>query len=139
MTPEQSIRGALSEACEHVGHWPYLHDAGVFIGYRPSGDRLRWAANAPIVTDTAYDIVVYHRLGYAEAAEQMRFDVYAALRAAGWTMENEPGPETYVANMELFAWALTARKRFAIVDGQPMTFDEAREAIRDAGTLQPEG
>lgn len=126
MTPEQDIQQALVQACPNAGHWPYTKDAGVFIGYRPAGDRLTWAGNKTIVSETAYDVVIYHRLGYAEDAEQMRFDVYAALHENGWLLDDEPGPESYVANMELFAWPLTVRKRFYIRDGVPITPDDLR-------------
>lgn len=132
MTPEESIQQALGEACEAVGHWPYTASAGVYIGYRPAGDRLRWAANAPLTTETSYDVVICHRLGCAAEAEQMRFDVYAALHAAGWKLADEPGPETYIANMEIFTWALTAVKRFVLVDGQPMDYEAAKEALSGA-------
>ena len=126
MSPEQDIRQALLTVCENVGHWPYTKDAGIFVGYRPAEDDVVWAGNNAIKVEISYDVVIYHRLGSAGEAEAMRFAVYAALRAAGWLHDGTPGPESYIANAELFAWPLTVAKRFYLVDNQPVTADEVR-------------
>jgi len=136
MTPEQDIRQALETVCPNVGHWPYTKDAGIFIGFRPSEDDLTWAGNRAIAAVISYDVVIYHRLGSAEEAEATRFAAYAALRAAGWLHDNQPGPESYIANAELFAWPFTVNKRFYLVDNQPVTADELR-AMTSPGTSQP--
>lgn len=126
MSPEADIRQALATACPNAGHWPYTKDADVFAGYRPAEDTIVWAGNAAIKAEVSYDVVIYHRLGAAEEAEAMRFAVYAALRAAGWLMTAAAGPESYIANAELFAWPFTVAKRFYLLDGQPVTADEVR-------------
>ena len=127
MTPENDIRKALLTVCDAVGHWPYTQSAGVFIGFRPAGDQIEWARSMPIAAKVGYDIVIYHRLGSAEDAETMRFRVYEVLHAAGWILDGEPGPESYIENAELFAWPLAARKRFYWRNGRLITPDELRE------------
>ena len=133
MSPEQDIKQALLTACDNVGHWPYTRDAGIFIGYRPAEDDVIWAGDTAIKVSISYDVVIYHRLGSAEEAEAMRFQVYAALRADGWLHDGTPGPESYIANAELFAWPFTVSKRFYLLDNQPVTADEVRARRLEAG------
>lgn len=138
MTPEQNIKETLLAVCPNVGHWPLLRDAGVYIGYRPSGDAPEWAGNRAIASQVSYDIVIYHRLGHAEEAEAMRYAVYAALRQAGWLLDARgAGPEVYISGGELFCWPLTVTRRFYILNNTPLTPEDIRARSAMEGDTSP--
>ena len=121
MTPEKDISRIVASVCAQSGHWPYTGSAELYIGYRPGEERMTFASDRILRTQVSYDIVIAaKRGGAAEQMEAMRYKLYAALLAAGWRIEGDPGPETYVSQHGLFLWPVTAARAFAIgADGQP--------------------
>lgn len=120
MTPEQDIARVITAVCPASGHWPYTQKAPIYIGFRPGEETFKPAGGRILRTDVRYDIVICAERGAAEGMEAMRYSLYAALTAAGWTIEGNPGPEAYDAAAGLFMWPLTAVKGFGIAaDGQP--------------------
>lgn len=123
MTPEESMERAVAALGVPYGHWPYTqHLDGIVIGYRPREDSLAApGGNRPVRVRVSYDLVVVRpRLSKQAESERVRFALYEALRAAGWTV-TDTGPETYVAEQKRHYWPVTAERGFALNKaGQPV-------------------
>ena len=125
MTPEQDMQRVCQSVTKNSGHWPYTHDAEVFIGFRPGQEAFTRASGARIRVQVSYDIVICARRSAAATdMEQLRYALYDALEAAGWKLDGPPGPEAYSREQGLFMWPVTAVKSFAIGrDGLPYAME----------------
>ena len=137
MTPEESMEHAVAALGVPYGHWPYTqHLDGIVIGYRPREDSFAVSgSNRPVRVRVGYDLVVVRSRSAKQAeAERVRFALYEALRAAGWTVTGT-GPETYVAEQKRHYWPVTAERGFTLDgNGQPAdarTLRQMREAKAD--------
>lgn len=122
MTPEKEMQAIAQSVCADSGHWPYTRASGLYIGYRPGAETLKAASDRTVRVLVRYDLVICAQRGeLANEMETLRFKLYAALMAAGWQIDGEPGPETYDAKAGRFMWPVSAVKSFALrADGTPV-------------------
>lgn len=120
MTPEEDIKSIVTGICPDSDHWPMTKNSGLFVGFRPSGEKLMLAGDRIVRTVITYDLTIFAQRG-AQAAkmEKMRYSLYQALMQGGWQLEGNPGPESYIPEHNLFAWPLACTKSFVLINGTP--------------------
>lgn len=116
MTEEERLEGVLGALGCPVEHTPYTGTARTHITYHPLGEHIEvFGAGRPMRGTIRYRIVIYSPGEYAA----LRWQLYAALRAAGYVMPVDPGPEIYNYDTKLYGWPVTVDRRIAIgADGQ---------------------
>lgn len=121
MSPEEELLGVVSELCPDCGHWPYTRDATLYVGWRSAEDEaVKAASNRTIRMAVRYDVAVCCDRTRLPDAETLRYQLYDALRKAGWMLDGPAGPEVFSAQTAMYLWPFTVAKAFALDEGAPV-------------------
>lgn len=111
MNEEGRLRDALGALGCPVEHTPYAGHADTYITFHPLGDHLdAHAAGRPLRAVVRYRVVIYARGDY----EALKWQTYAALRAAGYRFAVDPGPEVYNWETKVYGWPITVERSIVI-------------------------
>lgn len=118
MTEDERLAGVLGALGVPAVHTPYTGRERTYITYHPLGEHIEvFGANRPMRGTVRYRVVIYAAGDYA----QLRWQAYAALRAAGYAMPIDPGPEIYNSDTGMYGWPVTVDRRIHVTpDGQIM-------------------
>lgn len=122
MTEEERLEGVLGTLGCPVEHTPYTGSKPTHITYHPLGEHIDvFASGRPMRGRVRYRIVIYADGEYAA----LRWQLYAALRKAGYVMPVDPGPEIYNNETKIYGWPVTVDR--AIVIGADGQLDDNKE------------